>query len=99
MSPVRPRSEKVPGPPKFAGIQPIVFAESIGRWGIAPVGNGIAQGFMKRKTARAFLKREKRPGSYEPVRNGGKRHIDTVANGIRTIPEIATDVLAIYPER
>ena len=99
VSAVRPCSEKVPGPPKFSGIQPIVFAESSGRRCIAPAANGMAQGGMKGKTARAFLERKKSPGSHEPVRNGGKRHVDTVANGIRTVQEIATDVFAVYPER
>ena len=94
---VCPRSEKVPRPPKFAGIQPFVFAESSGRRCIAPAANGVSHGVMQGKTAGAFLERKKGPGSHEPVRNGGKRHIDTVANGIGTVEEIATDVLAVYP--
>ena len=94
---VCPRSEKVPRPPKFAGIQPFVFAESSGRRRIAPAANSMAQGFMKGKTAGAFLVRDKCPGSHQPVRNGGKRHIDTVVNGIGTVQEIATDILAVRP--
>lgn len=76
---------------------PCALAEPIGRRRITPAANGMAQGAMKGKTAGTFLECNECPGSHEPVRNGGKRHIDTVANGIGTVQEIAADILAVHP--
>ena len=51
------------------------------------------------KPAWTFLERKIRPGTHNPVRNGGDWNIDAMANGIRSVQEIATEVRAVDPER